>query len=273
MLTKAFGRTAFGGDPAGYAAARPPYPDWVFQTLSDVCGLRPGAAVFEIGAGTGLATRRLLDFGAGPLIAIEPDPRLARWLGETEGRPGLEVRVSTFEDADLPARGFDLGVCATAFHWLDEDAALARIGQLLRPGGWWAAVWNSFGDPEASDAFHFATCDLLGAPHNPAAGSHGVPFASDAPARLDALARAGVFAPARRISRRRELVLDAEGVAALYATFSNVIARPDREGVLAELRRIADQRFGGRVVRPMITDLYIARRTRAAAPASGAPDA
>ena len=59
-LARAAGRTAFGADPANYHAARPAYPDWVFDILSRRCGLRPGAAVFEVGAGTGTASDRLL---------------------------------------------------------------------------------------------------------------------------------------------------------------------------------------------------------------------
>jgi hypothetical protein len=49
-------------------------------------------------------------------------------------------------------------------------------------------------------------------------------------------------------------------VAALYGTYSNINVRPDREAVLAELRRIAGDEFAGRVTRNMITSLYVARR-------------
>jgi hypothetical protein len=77
VIDRSFGRKAFGADPASYHSARPPYPDWVFATLVERCGLADGKSVFEIGPGTGTATRRLLDLGARPLIAIEPDPGLA----------------------------------------------------------------------------------------------------------------------------------------------------------------------------------------------------
>src|ERR1700761_1436733 len=72
-----FGRVAFGEDPDSYHATRPAYPAWVFEVLRERCHLTPGTSTFEIGAGTGLATRPLLDLGANPLLAIEPDPRLA----------------------------------------------------------------------------------------------------------------------------------------------------------------------------------------------------
>jgi phospholipid N-methyltransferase len=82
-INKAFGRVAFGLDPAGYHAVRPAYPDWIYDVLCKCCGLRQKLATFEIGSGTGIATRRLLELGANPLVAIEPDDRLADFLCET----------------------------------------------------------------------------------------------------------------------------------------------------------------------------------------------
>ena len=63
QLARSFGRQAFGDDPANYDVARPDYPDWVFETLRERCGLGPGCATFEVGAGTGKATRPLLAAG------------------------------------------------------------------------------------------------------------------------------------------------------------------------------------------------------------------
>ena len=63
-----------------------------------------------------------------------------------------------------------------------------------------------------------------------------------------------------RESREWPLVLDASEAVALYATYSNVNARADRESVLAGLGRIAREDFDNRVTRNMTTSLYIARR-------------
>ena len=259
-LAREFGRRAFGGDPAGYHGARPEYPEWVYETLTSRCGLHPGAAVFEIGAGTGTATRRLLELGGDPLVAIEPDPRLAEFLRANNPDEALTVRVSPFEDVVLEDAAFDLGVSATAFHWLDETPALARIAALLRPRGWWAAMWNEFGDDSRPDPFHDATHELLGAPTGPSAGDRGVPFALDFEARLAALNRSGAFDLVEHKTSRWTLALDAAQTMALYATYSNVNARSDRDEVLAELGRIAREDFGDRVIRNMVTSLYIARR-------------
>jgi len=151
-------------------------------------------------------------------------------------------------------------VSFTAFHWLDEDSALVKIASLLRPSGWWAGVWNVFGDDRRPDPFHEATKELLEAPASPSAGERGIPFGLDSVARLAALRRTGAFDVVENRTSRWSLVLDADQTVALYATYSNVSARLDREAVLAKIGRIARDVFMNRVVRNMTTSLYIARR-------------
>ncbi len=260
-IDRNFGRQAFGDNPAAYHAARPDYPTWVFETVSDRCGLAPGTVTFEIGAGTGKATLPLLHRGANPLIAIEPDPRMAAFLRQTIADPALQIIEAPFETAPLPEAGFALGLSATAFHWLNENAALTKVARLLRPGGWWAMVCNVFGDPDRADPFHEATKSLLEGPESPSGGTSGLPFALDAPARLAALRRTQAFDVIEHQTSAWQITLDPDQIVALYATYSNINIRPDRAALLAELGRIARERFAGRVTRNMVTSLYTARRT------------
>ncbi|MBV9157417.1 MAG: class I SAM-dependent methyltransferase [Acidobacteriaceae bacterium] len=259
-IDREFGRQAFWVDPAGYHAARPAYPEWVLDVLCERCSLARNTATFEIGAGTGKATRRLLELGACPLVAVEPDDRLASFLRETVHSEALTVIISTFEKAVLREASFDFGLSATAFHWLNEDLALAKVAKLLRPGGWWAMVWNTFRDPHRPDAFHESTKMLLDSPPGPMAAAGEMPFAIDAEARLAALERTHAFDTVEHRTSPWSLVLDPDQTVALYATYSNINIRPDREAVLTELGRIARDEFRGRVTRNMVTSLYIARR-------------
>src|SRR5262249_47002049 len=160
------------------------YPERVYGLLQQRCGLGPGARVLEIGAGTGLATRRLVGFGA-RVVAVEPDAAMAALL---EGL--AEVRVSAFEDVPLESGAYDLAASATAFHWVDEAVGLRRVFAALRPGGWFAQWWTQFGDPDRPDAFHLATQHVVGGlPEGPSrgGGTHAPPFALDADPRRAAL--------------------------------------------------------------------------------------
>jgi SAM-dependent methyltransferase len=232
---------------------------YLISYASDVVS-RPNTATFEIGAGTGTATRRLLELGANPLLAVEPDSRLATFLRETIPHKALTVAVAPFEEVVLQKASFDLGLSATAFHWLTEDVALAKVAKLLRPGGWWAMVWNVFGDPHRPDPFHEATKSLVNGPLSPSAGNGEIPFALDAETRLAALERTQAFDKVEHQTSAWSLVLDPDQTVALYGTYSNINIRPDRETVFAELRRLASDEFHGRVTRNMVTSLYVARR-------------
>jgi SAM-dependent methyltransferase len=262
FIERTFGRRAFGGDPGGYDAARPAYPDWVYQFLRDRCDLKANTPTFEVGAGTGTATRRLMELGANPLVAVEADHRLAAFLRKSIHDKALTVVVEPFEQAVLRESSFDLGLSATAFHWIDEDLGLAKVARLLRPGGWWAMVWNVFGDPHRADPFHEATKSLLKGQLSPSAGRGEIPFALDTESRLAALERAHAFDKVEHRSSSWSIVLDPDQTVALYATYSNVNIRPDRENILAELHRLARDEFQGRVIRNMVASLYVARRHR-----------
>jgi SAM-dependent methyltransferase len=262
-LARSFGRQAFGEDPANYDAARPDYPDWVYETLRGRCGLRPGCATFEVGAGTGKATRALLAAGADPLFAIEPDARLAAFLRSSIASPALQVVNAPFGTAELPRADFDLGLAATSFHWIDALAGLNRAAALLRPGGWWTMVWNLFGDNDRPDPFHDATDALLrDGPKSPSQDARGTSNALRTGDWMSAFGRCGAFEDIASRIEAWELALGPDQVVALYSTYSNIVAYPpdERRQVFAELRRIAETEFGGRVVRNMITILYTARR-------------
>jgi hypothetical protein len=82
----------------------------------------------------------------------------------------------------------------------------------------------------------------------------------DSTARVAALRRTGAFDLIEHRNSAWLLELDPEQTVALYATFSAINARQDRQTVLTKLGRIARDRFQGHVTRNMTTSLYIARR-------------
>jgi SAM-dependent methyltransferase len=262
---RTLGQRVFGRDPASYDRARPDYPAGVFDILQRRCGLKAGTRTFEIGPGTGKATRHLLRLGATPLVAVEPNERLAQFLSSTiEPSDGqLEVQVATLEEARLRDNWFDLGVAATVFHWLDQAAALHKVSQALRPGGWWAMWWNVYRDPARHDPFHEATADFLAELESEETKfAHHVTFALDLDARIADLKGKGEFDDVSAESIRWTAEFGTDQLTALYGSFS-LIARLDeaeRAQALETLARIADTQFGGRVQRPIVTPIFTGRR-------------
>lgn len=262
-IARSEGRCLFGDDPAAYERGRPEYPAALYDVLRERCGLGPRSRVFEIGAGTGIATRRLLALEPAQLSAVEPDPRLARHLRDTLDSSALRVVESAFDEAPLPAGTFDLGVAAMSFHWLEPREALAKVRDVLAPGGWWAMWWTVYGRDPGDDAFTQASrplfASLLSGPSHP--GRDRPPFALDEAARLEDLAASG-FEEARveRWSWQEEF--STGRLVDLYSTFSPVHALPEpqRRDFLQRLARLADEQFGGRLARPLQAILYTARR-------------
>lgn len=265
------GRSIFGVDVAGYEDGRPKYPEAVYAAPEASGALLRGIDAFEVGPGTGQATRRLLEAGVASLVAIEPDTRLAAYLAARY--PAATVINAGFEDADLEPASFDLGIAATSFHWIDARRGLSRAVALLRPGGWWAMWWTLVHDP-AGDAFSRAVLPLLRKVTLPPSlsGSDHVHWSLDVPARLAEMRAAGMVDPTSTMLEF-EFEMSAKQLRALYATFS-MIRRLDpvsARSTLDAIEMVALDVFGGAVRRTFRVPLYLARKPGNAPPADDRP--
>jgi SAM-dependent methyltransferase len=233
----------------------------VYSRLRTRCGLRAGARVLEVGPGTGLVTVRLLDAGAS-VVAVEPDPGLAAHLrGDVTG--DLEVVAATFEDARLPEAGFDLAVAATSFHWVDQARGLAKLGRVVRPGGWVALWWTLFRDPGAADEFTRSVERILGPRTRGSFDEPGrPPFQLDEEHRCrDLRDLAGLTDVVAEVVTT-DLALTTAQVRALYGSMATVLRRPvaERSRLLTAIGDLVDATYGGRVVRRFVTAFYRGRR-------------
>ncbi|BBE33519.1 class I SAM-dependent methyltransferase [Sphingosinicella microcystinivorans] len=255
------GRHIFGSDAAGYASARPQYPESLYVALAAEA-LTPGADVFEIGPGTGQASRRLIAADIASLTLIEPDPVLAARLADL----GNNVRVvnAPLEEAGLPQSAFDLGVAATSFHWVDSARGLPMVRDLLRPGGVWAMWWNVLHDPE-QDLFSRAVLPLLKDAELPPSlrGPEQRHYSLWTDDRLAELSAAG-FAHVEHQMHELTVRMTAAEMRALYATFSMIrrMAPELRARMLAGIEAVGEQGFGGVIERRFRVPLFIARKAR-----------
>jgi trans-aconitate methyltransferase len=134
----------FGEVAALYDDVRPGYPDELLDTLTAFHGGVP-ASVADVGAGTGKGTELLLKLGV-PVIAVEPDPRMAGILARKH--PAAEVVTASFEQWTPPPGGVGLIGCATAWHWLDPATRSRRVHAALVPRGTQAIMHNRYGYAE-----------------------------------------------------------------------------------------------------------------------------
>jgi hypothetical protein len=258
-IDRTVGGGIFGTDAAGYDGARADYPDALFDRLQAYAGGLERRAIFEVGAGTGIASRALRARAPGRLTLIEPDAVLAARLGDS----GFETVRAPLEQAVLPHRAYDVGVAASSIHWVDPVHAHARAHALLRTGGTWAIWWNVYRERGIGDAFADALLPRLegiAMPPSEAADHH---YSLDEEAHRAALAAAGFGAVEHHVWRRERSLAPAE-MTALYASFSFVRALPaaERAALLQMIATLVERDFGGRAPNVVLTPLYLARALR-----------
>lgn len=257
-LDRSVGRSAFGGDAAGYHDSRSGYPDKLFDCLS--VRLAGNPRILEIGAGTGLATQGLLTCAPGRLALVEPDPRLCEFLRGRFPADGVDVVCGTFPDAAVSGP-FDLVACAAAFHWMEPVAALKRIRELLAPGGSLAIWWNCYFGHGEPDPFGDRVSQVLAA-HDvalPPSYQGRRHYALDAGLHSAQLEAGGFHDVTHRVFREQR-PLDAPQARALYQTFSFISQLPEatRESIFDEITGLIERDFAGRAQSLVVTSLYTA---------------
>ncbi len=134
--------TRFSDRVADYVRYRPSYPPRVVETLRNECGLSADATVADLGSGTGILTRLLLEEGC-RVYGVEPNAEM-RTAAETSLAefPRFTSVSAAAEETGLPADSIDLVVAAQAFHWFDPERCRTEFLRILHPHGWIALIWN-----------------------------------------------------------------------------------------------------------------------------------
>lgn len=133
----------FAGKAEIYQKYRPDYAAACLDFLVRGLGWTAGKTIADVGAGTGIFTRQLLERGL-RVQAVEPGAdmlavlRAADWPGHPP-----EIREGSAACTGLPDGSVDGVAAAQAFHWFDAAAFRAECRRILRPGGYAALIWNT----------------------------------------------------------------------------------------------------------------------------------
>jgi SAM-dependent methyltransferase len=125
-----------------YIRYRPGYPGEVIALLARECGLTAASVVADVGSGTGILSKLLLETGA-RVVAVEPNAAMRAAAGrDLGGSPRFQSVDGSAEATGLDPSSVDLVTAAQAFHWFDPVRTRAELVRILRSPGSVALVWN-----------------------------------------------------------------------------------------------------------------------------------
>jgi SAM-dependent methyltransferase len=132
----------FSNRVENYVKYRPSYPAAMIPFFEASLGLKQGQRIVDIGSGTGLFAKPLLEQGYA-VTCIEPNDDMRR-AGEQElGRfAGFTSRKHKGEQTGLRGQSVDLITVAQAFHWMDPMATKKEFNRILKADGHIVLAWN-----------------------------------------------------------------------------------------------------------------------------------
>lgn len=126
----------FASTASLYEHLRPPYPREFFRTVAHKVGLTKESSLIDLGTGPGLLA---LGFGpyVGRVVGVDPEPAMldaARLAASGAGRH-LTLIEGKAETLPLDIGTFDIVTIGRALHWMDREATLARLEELVACDG------------------------------------------------------------------------------------------------------------------------------------------
>jgi len=132
----------FSDRVSNYIKYRPSYPRELIDTLMTECHLGSQSRIADVGSGTGIFSRLLLDKGC-YVSGVEPN----RNMREAAERQFADYNKFSSIDGQSEHTGLDdssidLITAAQSFHWFEAGDTKREFIRILKPGGYVALIWN-----------------------------------------------------------------------------------------------------------------------------------
>lgn len=242
---------------SSYVKSRPGYPREVIELLREECGLGPAAVVADIGSGTGMLSRMLLE-NAQTVCGVEPNQAMREAAKADLAQYANFLTVDgCAENTALASTSVDLITVAQAFHWFNQDDARHEFLRVLKPNGWTALIWNDRrleGTPIA-EAYERLLLEF---------GTDYEQVRSRGKASVENLDRFFGHSEHKRASFENSQALDREGFIgrALSASYMPNEGHPRYEAMVSQLKQIFDEnQGGGHVTLEYTTNVYYGQMT------------
>ncbi len=134
------------GDFTSLAASygnRAGYSELVLGALAKYTGAfeRPDFKIADVGAGTGKLTENIFEMGLS-CVCVEPNDSMREEGKVYTAKFPADWRKGSGEETGLPSASIDWLFMASSFHWVDLRKGLAEFHRVLKPGGFFTALWN-----------------------------------------------------------------------------------------------------------------------------------
>ncbi|CAH1796801.1 unnamed protein product [Owenia fusiformis] len=131
-----------------YDNHRPTYTEEATRFVLDKCNFEENDLcqydILELGAGTGLFTRQLLNCANQKgLNVIATDPLDVFLVKLRAALPGVKTMQCSAESIPLPSCSVKNVVAAQSLHWFANNKAFTEINRVLAPGGKLVFLWNT----------------------------------------------------------------------------------------------------------------------------------
>ncbi|MCL2884822.1 MAG: class I SAM-dependent methyltransferase [Oscillospiraceae bacterium] len=134
----------FTGKAAVYARYRFDYPAAFLEYLYTEVGFGASAAIADIGAGTGILSKQLLQRG-GEVTCVEPNgDMLAAARKALAGFSKVRFVQASAENTGLENHCVHFVTAAQAFHWFDRALFKRECQRILQGNGMAVLVWNDW---------------------------------------------------------------------------------------------------------------------------------
>ena len=129
-------------DLANAYLKRPDYSQTAVDAMLTLVGAKGNFNACDIGAGVAHLTLMLAEHGM-QVTAVEPNDAM-RSNGEkrTRGYSNVTWFEGTGEHTGQSADTYDLVTFGSSFNVCDRSLALQETSRILKPGGWFACMWN-----------------------------------------------------------------------------------------------------------------------------------